>query len=161
MSDIIRVGMADYKLCSPPDKISTLGLGSCLGVVLYDRETKICGLAHVMLPDSKKITQNSNRMKFVDTCLKDMYDALVRRGINKDRLVSKIAGGARMFSHREEISSFNVGAQNVLAVHTFLAKHRIPVLAEDVGQSHSRTIVFDPENAQLLIKSVGVGNIII
>lgn len=45
MSNMIRVGMADYKLCRPPQKISTLGLGSCLGVILYDRRLKICGLA--------------------------------------------------------------------------------------------------------------------
>ena len=51
MSEMIRVGMADYKLCAPPDKISTLGLGSCMGVVIYDTKTKLCGMAHIMLPD--------------------------------------------------------------------------------------------------------------
>ena len=71
MSNMIRVGMADYKLCRPPQKISTLGLGSCLGVILYDRRSKICGLAHVMMPSSQLIRKNANRMKFVDTCLKD------------------------------------------------------------------------------------------
>ena len=45
MSEMIRVGMADYKLCAPPDKISTLGLGSCMGVVIYDTKTKLCGMA--------------------------------------------------------------------------------------------------------------------
>lgn len=58
MSEMIRVGMADYKLCAPPDKISTLGLGSCMGVVIYDTKTKLCGMAHIMLPDSTKITHN-------------------------------------------------------------------------------------------------------
>ena len=62
MSEMIRVGMADYKLCTPPDKISTLGLGSCMGVVIYDTKTKLCGMAHIMLPDSTKITHNENRM---------------------------------------------------------------------------------------------------
>ena len=80
MSEMIRVGMADYKLCAPPDKISTLGLGSCMGVVIYDTKTKLCGMAHIMLPDSTKITHNQNRMKFADTCLLDMYHELLARG---------------------------------------------------------------------------------
>ena len=92
MSEIIRVGMADYKICHSPQKISTLGLGSCLGVVLYDKTTKICGMAHVMMPDSNKISKNSNRMKFVDTCLTDMYEELLRAGVRKSSLVAKVAG---------------------------------------------------------------------
>ena len=67
MSNIIRVGMADYKICKAPDYIVTLRLGSCMGVVIYDTQKLICGMAHIMLPDSKKINQNKNRFKFADT----------------------------------------------------------------------------------------------
>ena len=102
MSEMIRVGMADYKLCAPPDKISTLGLGSCMGVVIYDTKTKLCGMAHIMLPDSTKITHNQNRMKFADTCLLDMYHELLARGGLKENLRAKIAGGAKMFAHHSD-----------------------------------------------------------
>jgi chemotaxis protein CheD len=161
MSDMIRVGMADYKLCRPPQKISTLGLGSCLGVVLYDKTTQICGMAHVMLPDSKKISQNNNRLKFVDTCLADMYHELMRKQVNPKNLVAKIAGGAKMFSYRSSNDFLNIGEQNVAAAHELLKKWSIPILSEDVGDSYGRTIVFDPGNGQLLVKSVGIGDSII
>ena len=67
MGKMIKVGMADLNLCQAPDAITTLGLGSCVGVVLYDANTKIAGLVHVMLPDSTKIKNNENIAKFADT----------------------------------------------------------------------------------------------
>ena len=51
MADMIKVGMADLNICHAPDAITTLGLGSCVGVALYDQPKKLAGLVHVMLPD--------------------------------------------------------------------------------------------------------------
>lgn len=161
MSEVIRVGMADFKICRPPQKISTLGLGSCLGVVLYDKTTRICGMAHVMLPDSKKIKNNFERLKFVDTCLQDMYDELLRRNVNPCNLVAKIAGGAKMFAYKSKNDYFNIGEQNVAAAHKKLKSWSIPILAEDVGSRFGRTILFDPGTGELLIKAVGIGNTVI
>lgn len=55
MSKLVLVGMADYKLGSPPDQLKTLGLGSYMDIALYKDQSKWCGLAHIMLPDSRKI----------------------------------------------------------------------------------------------------------
>lgn len=161
MSEIVRVGMADYKICRAPQKISTLGLGSCLGVVLYDKTTKICGLAHIMMPDSTKISKNSNRMKFVDTCLVDMYEDLIKAGAKKSCMIAKLAGGAKMFSYQSNNNFLNIGEQNVIAVHKMLAEWRIPIVAEDVGSNYGRTIEFDTVTGELSIKSVGIGDSII
>ena len=161
MSDIIRVGMADFKLCRSPQKISTLGLGSCLGVVLYDRTTKICGLAHVMMPASSQISQNANRMKFVDTCIPDMYEELLRVGAKKSGIIAKMAGGAKMFSYQSNKKFLNIGQQNVEAVHEVLGELRIPILAEDVGSNYGRTIEFDTVTGGLSVKAVGIGDSII
>lgn len=161
MSEVIRVGMADYKICRAPQKISTLGLGSCLGIVLYDKTVSVCGMAHVMLPDSTKITKNTNRLKFVDTCLKDMYDELLAWQANPARLVAKIAGGAKMFSYNSVNEYLNIGGQNVDAAHKLLAEWKIPIIAEDVGKTFGRTIIFDPETGDLNIKAVGIGDSVI
>ena len=55
MAEIIKVGMADLKTCVSPNGVTTLGLGSCVGIAIRDPNTKIGGLAHVMLPDSTAI----------------------------------------------------------------------------------------------------------
>ncbi len=161
MSEVIRVGMADYRICSAPQKITTLGLGSCLGVVLYDKTMRMCGMAHVMLPDSQKITKNSNRKKFVDTCLQDMYTELIAHNVNSKCLIAKIAGGAKMFSYASENEFLNIGTQNIIAVRKKLAEWNIPIVAEDVGKTYGRTIIFEPETGDLLIKAVGFGNSVI
>lgn len=161
MSEMIRVGMADYKLCAPPDKISTLGLGSCIGVVIYDTKTKLCGMAHIMLPDSTKITHNQNRMKFADTCLLDMYHELLARGGLKENLRAKIAGGAKMFAHHSDNELLNVGHHNNQAVRKFLQEKNIPIVADDSGKDISRTIVFDPECELLHISVAGVNEYVI
>lgn len=161
MSEVIRVGMAAYKVCHAPQRISTLGLGSCLGVVLYDSSTRFCGLAHVMLPDSRKAVSDRNPYRFADTCLQDMYDELLRHPINRTGLVAKIVGGARMFAYDSDNELLNIGEQNIKAVRKKLCEWNIPVIAEDVGKTYGRTIIFDPETGDLHIKTIGIGNSII
>lgn len=163
MSETIRVGMADYKICRSPQKISTLGLGSCLGVILYDESSGVCGMAHVMLPDSTRIpSQQGNRFKFMDTCLADMYDELTQKmQIPSSKLKAKIAGGAKMFAHRSTNSMLNVGEQNVNKAKEMLSAWRIPIRGEDTGDRYGRTITFDPGSSELHIKTVGVGETVI
>ena len=88
MCQIVRVGMADLNVCTSPDKIITLGLGSCVGVVLYDKRTKVAGMLHAMLPDSTQIRNNSNRSKFVDTGLDDLLENMKRLGVEQKNLVA-------------------------------------------------------------------------
>ena len=57
MGSMIKVGMADLKACKCPDSLTTLGLGSCVGVALYDPVTKVSGLLHCMLPDSRLVAK--------------------------------------------------------------------------------------------------------
>ena len=95
MSEVIKVGMADLNLCRDPDIITTLGLGSCIGIALYDPSTKIGGLAHIMLPDSTKMRNNSNIAKFADTGIEELLNRMIKAGAVKSRLVAKIAGGAK------------------------------------------------------------------
>ena len=90
--------MADLKVCTAPDSLTTLGLGSCVGVALYDKNTKITGLAHIMLPSSKEITNNSNVAKFADTGIEETVRLMKEKGANVSNVVAKIAGGAQMFA---------------------------------------------------------------
>ena len=136
-------------------------LGSCLGVILYDQRLKICGLAHVMMPSSQLIRKNANRMKFVDTCLKDMFEELLKQGSRKENMIAKMAGGAQMFVNQNAHNMLNIGQQNIQAVHELLAEWKIPLVAEDVGNNYGRTIEFDPATGELMIRTIGVGDTVI
>lgn len=151
----VKVGMADMNTCASPDSIITLGLGSCVGAVLYDPVTKICGMVHVMLPDSKAISQNSNKAKFADTGLEELLKLVISKGAKKERLIAKIAGGAQMFSVNPNSPSLRVGERNVEAVKAKLSELGIRLVAEDTGDSYGRTVIFYPETGEYLIRAIG------
>ncbi len=155
MAEIIKVGMADLNTCAAPDVLTTLGLGSCVGVALRDPVTRIGGLAHVMLPDSTRIKNNSNIYKFADTGIEELVRQLENKGASRSRLVAKIAGGAQMFAFQNKSDMVRVGENNVLASKAKLQEMKIPLLAEDTGKDYGRTVIFYPENGDLIIRSVG------
>ncbi|MGN0161279.1 MAG: chemotaxis protein CheD [Lachnospiraceae bacterium] len=156
MSEMIKVGMADLKICRYPDKLTTLGLGSCVGIALYDSMTKVSGLAHIMLPDSTQIKNNTNIAKFADTGIEELIHQMVMAGAVKTHLTAKIAGGAQMFAMKSSNSDFmRVGERNVEAVKAVLAKQGIRIIAEDTGANYGRTVELDSANGDYYIKAVG------
>ena len=155
MGVVIKVGMADLKTGKAPDILTTLGLGSCIGIALWDPTTKIGGLAHVMLPDSTKIRNNSNIAKFADTGITELVRQMEEMGVPRKRLVAKIAGGARMFEVSGTTSVGNIGEKNALASKQKLKELGIPILAEDTGLNYGRTVELNCENGDYVIKAVG------
>lgn len=154
---MLKVGMADYKVTKSPEKLTTLGLGSCVGVCLFDNTTKIAGMAHIMLPSSKEIAQNSNPAKFADTCIDMMLKDMIKVGAVQRRLICKIAGGSQMFAFENKNGVMKIGARNVQAVKDMMKALSIPIKAEDTGGNFGRTIEFSAENGELFIKTIGHG----
>jgi len=155
MSQIIKVGMADLNTCKAPDGITTLGLGSCVGIAIRDPVTKIGGLAHVMLPDSTEIRNNTNIPKFADTGIRELVKQMEKLGASKSRMVAKIAGGATMFAFQSNSKSMHVGDRNVEASLKALKELNIRVLAQDTGLNFGRTVIFYPETGDYVIRAVG------
>ncbi|MCI9200884.1 MAG: chemotaxis protein CheD [Lachnospiraceae bacterium] len=155
MSETIKVGMADLRVCVSPDAVTTLGLGSCVGIAIRDPVTKIGGLAHIMLPDSTQIRNNSNIPKFADTGITELVRQMVAKGAKQSRMVAKIAGGAQMFSFQNKSEMVRIGERNVEATKKKLAQLKIPILAQDTGDSYGRTVIFYPETGDFVIKAVG------
>jgi chemotaxis protein CheD len=152
----IIVGMADRKIAKGSDILTTLGLGSCVGITLWDKKRQIGGMAHVMLPSSEGYP-GGNRMKFADTCIADLLTELVRNGVSKTELVAKLAGGAHMFSGTSANNVLKVGERNADSSTRILNELRIPILAHDTGGTHGRTIELDITNGRLKIRTVGYG----
>ncbi|WP_404452645.1 chemotaxis protein CheD [Virgibacillus necropolis] len=155
---VIKVGIADLKIVTAPDIIRTSGLGSCVGVVIYDLQKEVAGLAHVMLPDSaigKK--DNLNLYKYADTAIDSLVDQLYACGVRKNGLQAKLAGGAQMFQFTPSSAMMRIGPRNIEAVEEKLVHHQIPIVSSDVGGSCGRTIEFDPESGKLKVRTVHKG----
>lgn len=157
MGEIIKVGMADYKIGKAPDSLTTIGLGSCVGVVIYDSISKIAGLAHVMLPYCMDIKENFNVAKYADTAIPKVIEELTARGCLKSRLKAKMAGGSQMFAFENTNEILKIGVRNSIACKEILDKLRIPILSQDIGGNQGRTIIFDIISEVLQIKVIGSG----
>lgn len=156
MSEIIKVGMADLKVCVSPNGVTTLGLGSCVGIAIRDPVTKIGGLAHIMLPDSTAIRGGqSNIPKFADTGITELVRQMEIMGAKRSRMVAKLAGGAMMFASQNKVDLVRIGERNVEASKMRLAQLHIPIIAEDTGQTFGRTVIFYPETGDYVIRAVG------
>lgn len=161
MSKIVQVGMADLKVAKPPDKLITAGLGSCIGICLLDKTTRIGSMTHIMLPSSLQAKNTDNKAKFADTGITLVIEEMRKLGANTNNLVAKIAGGAQMFKFSGESDILKIGERNALAVEENLEKLRIRLLAKDVGGNYGRTITFDPETGELLVRTIGHGEQVI
>ena len=156
MSEVIKVGMADLKTCVSPDSVTTLGLGSCVGIAIRDTSNKIGGMAHIMLPDSKAMRNSqSNIAKFADTGIEELVRQMEALGAKRSRMVAKIAGGADMFNFQGNSSVGLVGERNAIATKAKLAELKIPLIAEDTGENYGRTVIFYPETGEFHIRAVG------
>lgn len=154
MSNIVRVGMADLNICKAPDTIITVGLGSCIGLTLYDPILKIGGMVHYMLPDSTIMANQNNIAKFADTGIPELLKRVTMAGANRSRLVAKIAGGAKMFEVAQMSTIGGIGDRNAMAAKQILRKLNINLVAEDTGLNYGRTVELHCDTGDFYIKAV-------
>lgn len=150
----ITVGISDLNVARNSDILVTYALGSCVGICLYDHNSRIAGLSHIMLPDSHQIVGGSGQVKkFADTGIVALLHDMEAMGAKKIFIKAKIAGGAQMFAAMSNSAIANIGSRNVAAVKAVLAGLHIPIIAEDTGKDYGRTLYFNAEDGIMHIKS--------
>lgn len=155
---IVSVGMADLNVAGPEGIIRTTGLGSCVGLTLYDPVMKIGGLAHVMLPSSAIAREGQlNLAKYADTALPILLNKMKDLGASPQRIIAKMAGGAQMFAFAGAGDSMRIGPRNVESCREGLALMGIPLAAEDTGGNYGRTVELDCATGKFTIRSVQMG----
>jgi chemotaxis protein CheD len=158
--DTVHVKIADLAVQKDKGILVTFGLGSCVGIALYDSKLKIGGLAHILLNDSSKfIRPNANTVnpaKFADTAIPFMLDQMLKMGVQKPNLVAKIAGGASLFNFKSDSGS--VGDKNIEAVRAALKQLGLKIVFEDVGGCHGRTMRLFVDSGEVTITTAGKGD---
>lgn len=150
-----HVGIGELKTAGRPNRIITLGLGSCVGITLYDPVTKIGGLLHIMLPDSTLFNSVAKPAKFADLGIPLLLAEIRRKGGSTGSLQAKLAGGAQMFTGLNEKMVLNIGERNINMARKVLKSLGIKIMAEEVGGNRGRTMILDTSNGQVLIRTVG------
>ena len=154
---VLKVGMADMKVAASGESLRTTGLGSCVGLVLYDELRRVAGMAHIMLPSSSIARETRiSPAKYADTAVPGLVEMMKRAGAVPGRLVAKMAGGAQMFHFAGE-DVMRIGPRNVESVKEALERLGIRLIAEDTGGNYGRTVEFDSRTGVLHIRSVQHG----
>ncbi len=143
------VGIGEMCVKAAPDILVTIGLGSCIGLAIYDATTKIGGLAHIMLPLAPNST--ANKAKYCDTAVVELKQMMLEAGANAAGLVAKLVGGAHMFVSTTNNDIMRVGEKNIEACRAHLVKNGIPIAAEKTGGNVGRTIYFDLESGSIKV----------
>ena len=153
----IRVRVADYAVAQGDVVISSVGLGSCIAIALYDARTAIGGLAHILVPSPALSRDTSNPAKFPSTAVPLLVAEMRRRGASTE-ITAKIAGGASMFASLIPAGGINMGERNAAATRDALIDAGVPLVAEDVGGEHGRSVYFHLATGRLQIRSLKAGD---
>ncbi len=151
------VRMAEQVVSSDPDDVLvTLGLGSCIGLVVLDEASGVAGLSHIVLPESPQTPNGSPRSKFADTAVPALLEAVTRHGGKGARLRAVVCGGASMFGARAGTAAgLQIGERNAAGTLAALAARRVPVRAKDTGGSTGRSIEVHVRGGRVLVRGVG------
>lgn len=166
MNELVAVGLGELKATDNSSVLASFGLGSCVAVAMYDPFRRLGALAHVMLPESRGRDSEAAPGKYADTAVPRLVEALERMGGRKGTIRCKIAGGSHMFKvsapaggvvPRGYPESMRIGARNIEAVKRALEELRIPLVAEDTGGSHGRTVLFRAGSGEVEVTSISLG----
>lgn len=146
-----RVGIADFAVTDDGAVLTTSGLGSCLGVSLFDESAGVAGLAHTMLPTAPDDVDNV--AKFSDTGIDAVVSAMRREGATVDDITAKVVGGSAMFEFDSQEEP--IGKRNVAVGRATLERLGIPIVASDVGGDTGRSLRFQGDTGVLVVKSAG------
>ena len=156
MSELI-VRVADLQVGHAGDELLTIGLGSCVAIVLYDATARVGGLAHVLLP-SPALTRTSDRAgKVPQTAVPELLVRMAALGARTTHITARLAGGASMFASLTAPGTIQMGERNVVASRQVLSQHGLRITAEAVGGDFGRTVRLWTTDGRVEISSVSHG----
>ncbi len=155
MDNSIGVGLGERVISRKPDDILVAyGLGSCLGIGMYDPQVRIAGLVHVVLPEGFNGT-DKNASRYVDSGIQGLYDEMLKAGAAINRLTIWVAGGANMLVTGEFSKAFDIGNRNIEVARRTFEELRLPLAAIDVGGHLGRTVRLYVGSGKMTVRVIG------
>ncbi len=150
----IPVGLGEIKISQNPDDVLTIyGLGSCVGVGMYDPQTQTAGLLHAVLPEGKP--EHNHSPKYVNTGIEKLISILEEEGAEKRRLKVHMVGGANLLTAPGHEGTFNIGERNITTAREMFSALRIRLQAQEVGGNIGRTMRLYVADGRTTVRSMG------
>ncbi|MDQ3557097.1 MAG: chemotaxis protein CheD [Gemmatimonadota bacterium] len=155
----VLVRVAESAVAGAGKTLTTVGLGSCVAVLLHDPRARVGGMAHVLLPEpfAGQHERNRNPSKFATTAVPLLAERMCAAGASLRGLEARLVGGASMFAALMNASTLNMGERNIAASREVLARLGIPIRAEHVGGDFGRSVRFEPADGRVVVSTVGRG----
>ncbi|PLY10957.1 MAG: hypothetical protein C0624_01965 [Desulfuromonas sp.] len=151
--DVLRVGIAEYRLAEAPATLVARGLGSCLAILLYDEAAQRGALAHALLPVPREGHTSVKPATYVNLAIAEMVEKLAACGSPQGALVAKLVGGSQMFlSTHERLTP--IGELNLSQAIEVLAQMQIPVVGQETGGNQGRSLEFDLASGSVAVMTV-------
>jgi chemotaxis protein CheD len=151
----LAVGLGEAKVSRDPGEVLVAyGLGSCVGIGMYDPVAGVAGLLHAVLPE-RPADAEANSPKYVDSGVAHLLALMERAGAKRGSLQVRVAGGANMLTAPGFKQVFNIGDRNVASTRTTLAANALRIRAEDVGGHTGRTVRLYPGDGRMTIRVLG------
>lgn len=150
----ILVATGELAVAEHPKVLVTPALGSCVGITLWDAFARRGGMAHIMLPSPSDTRIDGLVSRFASIAIPTLADEVTQGSVLR-RLVAKIAGGSVMFGTDNGAPS--IGARNIIEVKRQLALLHIPLVAEDTGGAHARTMELHLDTGLVVVRSYRYG----
>jgi len=151
----LAVGLGEAKVSRDPEEVLVAyGLGSCVGIGMFDPVTRVAGLLHAVLPEHVG-EPKTNSPKYVDTGVAHLLALMENAGAKRTTLLVRMAGGANMLTTPGLKQVFNIGDRNVAAARLTLAANALTIRAEDVGGHAGRTVRLYPGDGRMTVRVLG------
>ncbi|MGH7717433.1 MAG: chemotaxis protein CheD [Gemmatimonadaceae bacterium] len=157
----IRVKVAECAVGQGEMVLSTVGLGSCVAIALFDAQTRVGGLAHILLPSETLSQDRRNQAKFPSGAVPLLLQRMSELGARVTRVRAKIVGGASMFTSLVPTGTIQIGERNVLATRHALERARVPIVGQDVGGGHGRNVFFHLADGRVEVRSLLKGDAVL
>jgi chemotaxis protein CheD len=151
------VGLGHFAVLQGGGTLASYGLGSCVGVAMYDAAARVGGLVHVVLPSGQLSRDRSNPARFAESAVPLVLGEMLRAGAVRGRITARLVGGASMFATLTPAGTVQMGQRNLNACRLALQKAGIPVAGEAVGGEIGRSLWFDVGTGAVTVRSFGRG----
>jgi chemotaxis protein CheD len=126
-------------------------LGSCIAACLWDREARVGGMNHFMLPEG-----DAGSGRYGSYAMELLINEMMKRGATRSTMEAKVFGGGQII---EGMTTMNIGERNTAFVIDYLKTERIPIMSKDVQDIYPRKVCFLPASGKAMVKRLGATNL--
>ena len=130
-------------------------LGSCIAACLWDRNAKVGGMNHFMLPEGSGQDAASSSGRYGSFAMELLINEMMKLGATRATMEAKVFGGGQVISG---MSSMNVGERNTAFVLDYLKAEHIPVVSKDVLDIYPRKVCLLPASGKAMVKRLASAN---